>query len=228
MSYKALLIGVGFALSASMMAGCMSGLTPSDPTDAGDDATVTATAAKADAVARQIGGSTGFGGTAMDGYRGHFGAMMGFESSADLADPGNHMQIRLHNTTDEACTFHFVYAASHMGLDEVSSEITVPAGETVDFEPPCAEIVGLGSLENVGVPACTVAGGAAYGNDWAVPGFMHADYACGGVFDCYFGPDVDDVDGDGDTTERIATTDAWFGHRGPGGMMGHHHGMGMR
>jgi hypothetical protein len=177
-------------------------------------------------VAQEIGNTNGFGGDQFMGYRDHFDQMMGFDTIADLADPTGQTQIQFHNNADVPCTFHLVYAASYMDdLEDQSVDVTVAPGETTVFGVPCAEIVGLGSLENTDAVACDVAGGHIYGNMMAVPGFINADYTCGGQYDMYFGPDVNDVDGDGDTEELIATTGALHAHLGPGGMMGHNHGM---
>jgi hypothetical protein len=66
-------------------------------------------------------------------------------------------------------------------------------------------------------------------NTFAVPGFLNLDYTCGGVYACTptaDADDLDDLDGDGDTTELILITDGMQLHMQNGGPTGHHHGMG--
>jgi hypothetical protein len=75
----------------------------------------------------------------------------------------------------------------------------------------------------VGEAACELDDGTTFDNRMCVPAFMNTDYNCGGGYECYFGPDHDDVDGDGDVDEMMATTDALQEHMGTMGMMGHGH-----
>ncbi len=210
--------------TALLVAGCNSTTQPGPaaPTDADN------VAAKAESIALDIGDTNGFAPGWLDGYRQHFGPMMGFTSAADLADPDQQMTIQFQNDSDLPCTFHVVYDASYMGLQDESVDVPVDPDETVDFNIPCAEIVGIGSVDQAGQVAVDAgSNGMPYANDYCVPGFLNADYTCGGQYDCYFGPDVDDLDADGDTSELIVTTSPLYAHMGPGGMMDHHHDMGM-
>jgi hypothetical protein len=224
--FKTVTLQGGFLVAGLLIAGCMTGFEMLGDLNRNADPLVEDTVAKAEQVAQRIGGTEGFGGPQMSGYRGHFGPMMGFNGMADLADADDQFQVRLQNRSDSVCTFQVAYVASHADLEEQFMQVTVGARETVDVDLPCAEIVGMGSLTVVGTPACEFVDGESFGNEFCVPGFMHSDYECGGRYECFFGPDVDDVDGDGDTEELIATTEALHAHFGPGGMMGHHHGMG--
>jgi len=151
---------------------------------------------------------------------------MGFRNMGDLADENDQMHVRFHNESDAECIFHLAYIASHMGLDEQTMNVTVGPGETLDVDIPCAEILGLGSVAEGGETACELGDGEMFSNEYCVPGFMHADYACDGTFECFLAPDEDDVDGDGDTEELIATTQPLHEHLGQGGMMGRGHGHG--
>ena len=193
----------------------------------GDDTTAAAVAAKAINVANTIGGAQGYGGTLMDGYGDHMPGQMGFLDDEDLADPDLDMRVRFRNDSDEDCTFHLTYFANHMGLDEHTEDVEVPAGEEGTFDFPCAEIVGVGSLEMPGEPGCQLADGETVDNVMAVPAFLGTDYVCGGFHEFHLTPDVDDLDGDGDTDELIIVSDAMQDHMGSGGPMGHdHHGGG--
>lgn len=213
-------------LTAVAVAGCIPGFDLAGLLTPGTTNLVAGVSAKAEDVAQNVGGQSGFGGEQMNGYRQHFGSMMGFRSMGDLADEDGQMRVRFHNESDEECTFHLVYAASHMELEDQTMDIVVGPGETMDVDIPCAEILGLGSMTEVGEIACEFDDGQMFGNEMCVPGFMNADYNCGGMFECFFGPDEDDVDGDGNTEEMMATTQALHDHLGSGGMMGHGHGMG--
>lgn len=70
------------------------------------------------------------------------------------------------------------------------------------------------------------AGSETVGNTMAVPGFLGLDYVCGGVHQCFLTPDVDDLDGDGDTEELILLSDVMVLHVADGGAIGHMHGEG--
>jgi len=183
-------------------------------------------AARALTIGELIGTGDGFGGLQMGGYLSHMEDHMGFHSPENLADPNSDVMVEFHNESDEMCTFDVVYSASYMGLIDQHMEVEVEAGETVVVELPCAEIVGLGSLTDVGMPAVHFTDGQTLDNEWCVPGFLGSDYLCEGTYRCDLTQDVDDLDGDGDTEEFIVTTDALQFHLGPGGMGGHGHGQG--
>lgn len=218
MKHVAMTAVSGLAVSAI---GCVPGLGLPAGTPMGVAGEV---AAKAEAIAAQVGGESGFGGTEMNGYRQHMGANMGFDGMADLADGSSQMTMRFHNQSDQECTFRLVYAASHMELTDETMEVTVGTGATETIEVPCAEMVGLGSMTSVGEVACELEDGTMFDNRMCVPGFLNSDYDCASGYDCLFGKDADDVDADGDTEEMMATTEALRDHLGPMGMMGAHRG----
>lgn len=197
-------------------AGCSSNVAPPSDLAAG-------IAAKADTVGQRIGGEDGFGGTLMDGYLMHMEDHMGFHDEDDLAASGEIMMVDLENATDEACTFHLNYVASQMDPEEMVMDVSVDAGEQAVIEIPCAEIIGLGSLTTVGVPAADLEHGTKVSNMMSVPGFLGSDYTCGETYACALTADTEDLDGDGDTDELIVTTDAFHDHAGPEGMGGHMH-----
>ncbi|GMU24010.1 MAG: hypothetical protein AMXMBFR13_40870 [Phycisphaerae bacterium] len=178
---------------------------------------------KAEAVARRIGGDSGYGGTLMTGYFDHVPLQMGFVDETALAQKTGMMTVRFLNDTDLACTFDLGYFASHMGPDELSESVEVPAGEELTFAMPCAEIIGLGDLESPGSTGCVLSDGQTVANTMAVPAFLGLDYACGGTHDFHLMHDVDDLDGDGDTEELLLVSEALEAHMGFGGPMGHSH-----
>ena len=192
----------------------------------GSDPTVSAVAAKANTVAEFVGGQDGYGGTVMTGYADHAPGQMGFRSASDLALDSGTMMMRLHNQSEEDCTFDMSYVASHMGLDEQMMAVEVAAGETATVEIPCAEMIGMGSLEVPGSRACLLADGEEVDNRMAVPGFLGLDFECGDTYEHFLMPDVDDLDGDGDTEELIIVSDAMEFHMMNGGPTGHGHGDG--
>lgn len=214
-------------LVATLAAGCNTGLGSLVPTGGSTDPDVAAAASKATQVAGTIGGQTGFGGLFMDGYFDHAPAQMGFLNPADLATADGEVVVRLHNDADEDCTFHLAYFAEHEGLDEQTMDVDVPAGADATVRVPCAEILGMGTLDTPGVPGCHLADGLAVPNTMAVPGFLGLDYQCGGTYEYSLTPDVDDLDGDGDTTELIIISDGMRFHMMGGGPFGHRHGFGM-
>ena len=177
--------------------------------------------AQATAVAEQIGGENGFGGSRMNGYAGHMAADMAFRGPADLGDVGRNMMFELVNDSDQPCTFHVAYWLGAESTDEQYAEVAVAPGETVDFELPCADIVGVGSLEEVGAEAVLLPDGTPFDNRMCVPGFLNSDYACGGTYGCTFSADVNDLDGDGDVTELVVTTTGLTNHMMSGGMRPH-------
>lgn len=178
-------------------------------------------AAKAAEVADLVGGPAGFGGTLMDGYIEHMADHMGFHGAAYLADAGAEVGFELVNESDLPCTFHIAYLQSSEGLEAQLEDVVVQPGEREELELPCAEILGVGSLDEVGAVAAALEDGAAFDNRMCVPGFLNSDYACGGTYTCTLGPDTDDLDQDGDTDELIVYTSAMRGHLGTGGMMPH-------
>jgi|CXWL01.1.fsa_nt_gi hypothetical protein len=182
--------------------------------------------AKAVAVAEQVGGVGGFGGMMMDGYFNHAGQQIRFEDVNDLADPNATMIVTIQNGSTQACTFHVSYLASQFGVDEQTEDADVPAGEETTIEIPCAELIGMGSLGTPGAAACHLADGQAVDNVMSVPAFLGLDYQCGQVYEFMLTPDVDDLDGDGDTEELIMRSDAMRMHALDGGPMGHTHGNG--
>lgn len=182
--------------------------------------------AKAVAVAEQIGGAGGFGGIMMDGYFDHAEQHIRFDAAGDLADPDNTVTISVENASTQACTFHVVYFASHMGLGEQTEDADVAAGDETTIEIPCAEMIGMGSLETPGTPACHLPDGQAVDNVMSVPAFLGLDYQCGQMYQFMLTPDVDDLDGDGDTEELIMPSNAMRMHTLDGGPIGHMHGDG--
>ncbi len=174
--------------------------------------------------AQQIGGLNGFGGIMMAGYlSSHSAPYMGFLGDDDLAEPDRVVMVELANGSDLPCVFHLAFLSSPQSTDVQTQDVPVNAGETAIIEMPCSEIIGLGSLTEVGADAATLEGGATVANDIAVPGFLGWDYGCGGRYACQVQPDTDDLDGDGDTEELIVSTDAFRLHTGQTGMGGHGH-----
>lgn len=211
--------------AAGMLGGCgmLTGCTPTDLSGVLNAAPAGLTgdvADKAEQVAREIGG-TGFGGPMMNGYFDHMDDHMGFHNSADLADANGTISVTFENGSDQACTFHFAFMRSQDGLDTQTRDVEVPAGQSVTVEMPCAEIVGMGDLTDVGASAGDAADGVEYDNRYCVPGFLNSDYACGGAFACALTPDINDVDQDGDTTELIMQTSGMQQHMRSGGMGRH-------
>jgi len=178
-------------------------------------------ALKAQQVAQVVGGPDGFGGPALDDYYGHMAQHMGFHGSAYLADPEGELTFELTNDTTLPCTFHLAYLNSGVGLDEVFEDVVVAPGESVNVNLPCAEIIGVGSLTEVGAVAVELEDGTPFDNSFCVPGFLNSDYACGGGYACTLAPDVDDLDQDGDTEELIVFTTGLQTHLRAGGMMPH-------
>lgn len=213
-----ILIGIGGA--TAFIAGCLNttGLPGSDA------ALAPLVSAKATAVAQQVGGQPGFGGTLMNGYFDHAPMSMGFLDADDLADPQAGMMIRLQNNSAQASTCHISFVASFEGLDEQGMDVEVSADSETTVQIPCSEIVGLGPLEIPGGAACHLAGGEAIDNMMTVPGFLGLDYECGQMHRFMLTPDVDDLDGDGDTEELIMLSQGMQMHMLDGGPMGHQHG----
>lgn len=209
----------GMLGGCGMLMGCtatdLSGLLVAAPTGLTADV-----ASKAEQVAREIGG-TGFGGPMMNGYFDHMDDHMGFHDAADLADQNGTISVTFTNDSGRACTFHYAFMRSADGLDTQTRDVDVPAGEIVTVEMPCAEIVGMGSLTDVGANAGNGADGATFDNRYCVPGFLNSDYTCGGEFACLLAPDTNDVDQDGNTAELIMLTSAMQQHMGSGGMDRH-------
>ncbi len=218
---------IAVVLAGAALPGCMAG-TANTGGNAGEEGTTTAeVAAKAVDVANVVGGAEGYGGTMMNGYAQHAPAQMGFHGADDLASPGRGMTVQLTNQAAEPCTFHVSYVASPLGLGENTQDVEVEPGETTTVDLPCGEIVGLGPLEEPGAIGCHLSGGQAVENTMAVPGFLQLDYECEGAYGCTLTPDVDDLDGDGDTEELILLSTGMEGHMTEGGPMGHLHGDGM-
>jgi hypothetical protein len=217
----------GIALSAvtvlAAIVGCQTSVTPDGDSD---PATVEEVALKAQNVASNVGGENGFGGNLMDGYGGHMPGNMGFNSQNDLAAEASNVIVRMHNASEMNATFHLSYFASHMGVNEQSLDVSVPAGQNVDVEIPCAEIVGFGPLDTPGRPGCLFANGDSVDNTLAVPGFLTQDFVCNGTYLCKLTLDTDDLDGDGDREEFVMVSDAMTLHMMNGGPGGHHHGSG--
>jgi hypothetical protein len=193
----------------------------------GDVGLVQSVASKAADVAGQIGGDEGYGGTVMTGYYNHTPLMMGFVTPDDLAAADATLTILLRNDSLEEATFHLTYFASHMDLEEQSQDVVVAAGQEVEIELPCAEIVGMGALEMPGAMGCHLAGGLEIDNTMAVPIFLSMDFACGEQTIFVLTADTDDLDGDGDTEELILLSDGLVGHMHLGGPFGHSHHGGM-
>lgn len=180
-------------------------------------------AAKAVAVADWIGGDNGYGGINMMGYADHAPSFMGFVDSADLADPEATLSVLLRNDSTQEATFHLTYFASSDGLEEQTRDVVVAAGEETTEEIPCAEIVGMGPLTMPGAMGCHLAGGIEVENTLSVPVFLGMDFACGATLEFVLAPDLDDLDGDGDSEELILLSDGMLGHMQSGGPLGHTH-----
>jgi hypothetical protein len=178
-------------------------------------------ASRATEVASQIGGADGFGGGWMDGYMQQMMPHMGFNSQTDLATPGSMMTVTLHNQASQSCIFHLSYFSSLDTPAEQTQDVTVPANTETTVQIPCSEIVGAGPLDVPGGAGCILADGQQIGNMMTVPGFMGTDYACGSIYHMYLMPDVNDLNGNGDTTELIVVSEAMQTHMQSGGMMGH-------
>lgn len=191
------------------------------------DANVGEVAAKAERVAASVGGANGFGGMGMAGYRDHAPNQMGFNNGADLASSNGQMMIRLHNESDEDCQFRLSYFARHEGLGEQVMNVDVNSGGEMTVNIPCAEIVGMGPLETPGEVGCVLESGDTVPNTMAVPGFLGLDFECGGEYEHFLMPDVDDLDGDGDVEELIIQSQGMQFHLQNGGPGGHRHGGGM-
>ena len=220
-------------VSMMRFGGCTGGATPLSQNDPSKAALLSDVQQKTAAVGAQIGGTDGFGGSRMDTYMQHVPEHMGFSSTQDLSDSGGQMMIRLHNESQQACTFHLDYLSSQSGAQEQSTDVSVPAGQVNTVEVPCSEMVGLGSLDTPGAIGCHLADGQSVGNQMALPGFLRMDYACGETYDMFLTPDTNDLDGDGNTQELILMSQSMQEHMGSGGPMGHMHapspsgGMGM-
>lgn len=183
--------------------------------------------AKAEQVAEQIGGPRGFGGMMMNGYVGHAGPMIRFNTADDLADRDGTMTILLQNDAEQGCTMHLAYLAGHLGLDELLEDVEVPAGGETTIEIPCAEMVGMGSLDTPGAIGCHLFDDEAIDNVMAVPAFLRLDYNCEDTIRFTLTHDVNDLDADGDIEELVLQSDAMRQHLLDGGPMGHGHGGGM-
>jgi hypothetical protein len=180
-------------------------------------------AARALIVGEQIGGPDGFGGTRLNGFMNHMQDWMGFQTTRDLAADGETMTLTLSNQSTQPCTFYVTVLRSTEGLDPTTTQIFVPAEQTTIVEMPCAEIVNLGSLSDVGAAAAEFEDGLVLDNRMCVPGFLGSDFVCGGTYGVSLIVDVQDLDADGDTSEVIAVTDGLSLHTGRFGMMGHGH-----
>jgi hypothetical protein len=62
------------------------------------------------------------------------------------------------------------------------------------------------------------ADGTSLDNRMCVPGFLGTDFQCNGPYRCYLAPDVNDLDGDGNTQELIVSTEALQSHMNRQGM----------
>ncbi len=219
MKNKTLVVGV----AVFGVAGCMnSALIPINDADLAP-----LVSAKATAVAEQIGGDQGFGGMLMSGYLNHSPMNMGFDDADDLANADAGMTIRVQNDATQPATCHVRFVASFEGLDEQGIDVEVPANGEATVQIPCSEIVGMGSLETPGAAAGHFADGQTLDNVMTVPGFLGLDYQCGQMHEFVLTPDVDDLDGDGDTDELIMLSQGMEMHMRDGGPMGHRHGDGM-
>lgn len=178
-------------------------------------------AAKAESVAANIGGAGGFGGNMMNGFMGHMDDHMGFHGTEYLAQDGGMMTMQLANESGQSCTFHVAFISSPAGAQEQTKDVTVDPGETVNFQMPCAEMVGMGSLTSVGQMAAHMGDGTEIDNRFCVPGFLNSDFDCGGTFSSTLMQDTDDIDQDGDTQELVAVTGAMQSHVGQNGMSPH-------
>lgn len=208
----------------ALAVGCTNNVSTSG---AGGSTAVSAVSGKALEVASHVGGEDGFGGDLMDGYADHMPGQMGFDGVDSLAPEATNMIVQFRNESDEDGTFHMSYFSSHMGLDEQMMDVQVSAGEEVGVEIPCAEIVGIGPLEEPGETGCHLADGEVVDNTMAVPGFLGQDFTCGTTYECVLTKDVDDLDGDGDVEELIILSDAMESHLMNGGPAGHMHGHGL-
>ena len=206
------------SVAALLFAGCNSLVSSGDGEPTGLAAEV---AQKAQQVVQQIGGPNGFGGPFVEDYYGHMAQHMGFHGAEYLADPDGNLVFELTNDSALPCTFHLAYIESGAGLDEQFEDVVVAPGDTVEVELPCAEIVGVGSLTDVGTVAGELPDGTLFDNRWCVPGFLNSDYACGGMYTCALAPDSDDLDQDGDTEELIVVTSGLQLHMRAGGMGRH-------
>lgn len=213
------LIAVLMTLGAAGLAGCTPGANLVTPGDQSATAEVATVAAKAVNIGNEIGGPSGFGGMRMSGYMQQMMANMGFSTADSLATPGSMMTVVFHNQSSQVCTFHLAYFSSQAGNQDQSADVTVPALGQQTFQMPCAEIVGLGSLETPGGIGCQLADGQTISNMMTVPGFLGTDYTCGSTYHMYLGPDTNDLNGNGDTQELIAYSQAMQTHMQSGGMM---------
>jgi len=212
------LAGTGFLAAGGCAVGAV--------TDAGSDTTVAAVEAKARTVAESVGGTDGYGGTLMSDYLGHMPDHMGFTSLERLAPEGSVMTVNLRNDSDRDGTFHLSYFTGHLDLADQMMDVEVAAGAEQMVEIPCSEIVGMGPLDMPGEAGCDLSDGEVVDNTMAVPGFLGQDFTCAGTYECVLTPDVDDLDGDGDTEELIILSDAMTFHMQNGGPTGHRHGTG--
>lgn len=183
-------------------------------------------AAKAESVAANIGSTSGFGGAIMNGFSSHMDDHMGFHGTEYLAQHGGLMTMELANQSGQPCTFHLAFISSPDGVQEQTQDVTVDPGESVNFEMPCAEVVGMGSLTNVGQMAAHMGDGTEIDNRFCVPGFLNSDFDCSGDFSCTLMQDANDLDQDGDTQEVVAVTSAMQRHMGQNGMSSHGNGAG--
>ncbi len=206
------------AVASLVCSGCNSPISPGDGEPTGLAADV---AQKAQEVVQQIGGPNGFGGPFVEDYYEHMAQHMGFHGPEYLADPDGDLVFELTNDSSLPCTFHLAYIESSAGLEEQYEDIVVTPGDTVEVELPCAEIVGVGGLTDVGTIAGELADGTVFDNRWCVPGFLNSDYACGGVYACALAPDTNDLDQEGDTEELIMVTSGLQLHMREGGMGTH-------
>lgn len=183
-------------------------------------------AARAIDTADRIGGTDGFGGTRMNGYMAHVPLHIGYHGQEDLATADGGILVRLHNDAQEDCTFQLSCSASHMTLDERAVDVVVPAGEETTIELPCSQLVGLGPLDRSCGTGFQLAGGETVNNTMAVPGFLGLDYVWDRLYQCFRTPDIDHLDGDGDTKGLILLSDAMVLHMAHGGPIGHMQGNG--
>lgn len=179
---------------------------------------------KAEDIAATIGGSAGFGGAMMAGYLDHAPSHMGFNGTTDLASPTGMLSIHLRNESTQDCEFHLSYYAHYEQSGDQMMTTDVPAGEEQIVTIPCAEIVGMGSLESPGEVGCVLQSGETVPNSMAVPAFLGMDFQCGGEMSFVLMPDENDLDSDGNTTELIIQSQAMMSHMANGGPFGHMHG----
>lgn len=182
------------------------------------DNTVKTVQDAADQITSQIGVAGGYGGTMMGGYMQNMPMHMGFLTSANLAEPGATMTVKLHNETDQQATFHLMYLSSPQGLTMQIKDVTVDANSEQDVELPLSEMVGAGVLSEPGSIGCVLGNGQTVGNLMAVPGFLGVDYESGGTFEFFLQVDTQDLDRDGSTTDLILTSSSL--NKWAGGMMG--------